>query len=240
MAIDFQKLISLLDSPRELSIAIESLRANEDLDESIRGFIAMYDQFKGDTLAMKLQMSRNKITISNSFQKTRKRSKIIQLLAYAATIVLCFGLYFFLENNDKEISISSVYKDPGLPNYMSDSNRNGLELIMFYYLKDDYTTAIRLTDKQILRTGSNDTLIYYRSLFSYLSHHDQNAMAGFQSINNSTSVYRDRASYFQAILYIKKNKIRKARLILQKLCNSSDQSIASFSSKHLIQLKANQ
>ncbi len=56
MAIDFQKLVSLLDSPRELSIAIESLRANEDLDESIRGFIAMYDQFKGDTLAMKLQM----------------------------------------------------------------------------------------------------------------------------------------------------------------------------------------
>jgi len=239
MAKDFQKLVSLLHSPRELRTAIESLRNNEDLDDATLGFIAMYDELGGDEVAIKLQMSQNKMKITQSLKKPRKYVQLKQCLAYAACIFLCVGLYFLFENNSNDSYITNVYKDPGLPNYMSDSNGNGLESIMFYYRKEDYSTASHMIDKEMLRKGTNDTLIYYRSLFSYLSHQDKDAMLGFRRISHSSSVYRDRARYFIAILSVKKKKLYKAKLIFKELCNSSDQSIASFSSKHLKQLRVN-
>jgi hypothetical protein len=239
MAKDFHKLVSLLHSPRELRATIESLRHNEDLDDSTLGFIAMYDELGGDEVAIKLQMRENKIKITRSLKKPRRYVLLKYCLAYAACIFLCIWLYFLFENYSNDSFLTNVYKDPGLPNYMSDSNRNGHESIMFYYRKENYSIAIQMIDKEILHKGTNDTLIYYRSLFSYLSHQDKNAMLGFRIISHSSSVYRDRARYFIALHYVKKKMLYKAKLIFKELCNSSDQSIASFSSKHLKQLKIN-
>ena len=85
---ELKKLIELLDFPDQLKLIIEKSRGYKDLDESIRGFIAMYDALDGDCDKMKNQMEANKNDILKSLIKPKKSIFTQKFIRYAAIFVV--------------------------------------------------------------------------------------------------------------------------------------------------------
>lgn len=239
-ASELQKLRSLLNSPEEFHEAIEVQRANVLLDEASKGFIDMYDELGGDIQAIKTRLEHNKSFILSPLQASKKQITWRKLLPYAAILIACFSAFYIIQSRKETIEFSSQYNDPGLPNYMSSGTTNKLELVMFYYRKENYSVALAMIESAIKYDPENDTLLYYNALMNQLTKNEQKSVKEYQQISNSSSPFKDRARYFLAIIYAKRNQPGMAIRIFKKLCHSTDVTIASFSREHLEKLGVNQ
>lgn len=239
-ASELQKLRSLLNSPVEFHDAIEVQRTNVHLDEASKGFIEMYDELGGDIQAIKTRLEHNKRFILSPSQTSKKQITWRKLLPYAAIFVACLSAFYIIQSSRETIEFSSQYNDPGLPNYMSSGTSNKLELVMFHYRKENYSEALTIIESAIKHDRENDTLLYYKALMNQLTKNDGKAVKEYQQILDTTSPFKDRARYFLAIIYAKRNQPGMAISIFKKLCHSTDESIASFSREHLEKLGVNQ
>jgi tetratricopeptide (TPR) repeat protein len=111
---------------------------------------------------------------------------------------------------------------------------------MFHYRKENYSEALAIINSTIKNDRDNDTLIYYKALMNQLTKNEHKAMKEYQQIIESKSPFKDRALYFLAIIYVKRNQSDMASIIFKKLCHSYDGSIASFAREHIETLRSNQ
>lgn len=232
--------INLLSSPEALKEIIEKHRENQEIDDASKGFIQLYDELKGDTQAISRQMQANKKAILSPIYNKARTSTLQKWLPYAAILLLCLGTYLFMQSRQNTIEFTTQYQDPGLPNYMSISKHNTMEMVMFLYRKGDYIGALDIIDlKSKHHTAKNDTVDYYRALLYQLANKNLKAIDGFKKIQNSQSPFKDKATYFLGITYSKQGKQKQASAIFKQLCASPDRIIASFAREHLKKLGIN-
>lgn len=82
-----ESFISLLDNPELLQTTIDEVRSQAELDDSIRGFILMYDELNGDVIALKLRLEANRMQILNRTKTTQKRLRMVYVFPAAALII---------------------------------------------------------------------------------------------------------------------------------------------------------
>lgn len=240
MGSEYKTFISLLHAPSELQEAIDKARNGDVLDEASKGFIAMYDEVGGNVQLLQQRLRQNKSAILQQMPVTKKGTFIKKWMPYAAVLILVLASLVFFQTRNTTIQFPSTYQDPGLPNYMSVSPENKLELLMFHFRKENYSEALKILEKERSIDAKNDTLVYYEALLNRLTNKETKAIQAFYRIEHSASPFRDRASYFLALYLVEIDQPEKAARIFKKLCSSMDQSIASFSSEHLEEIKANQ
>jgi TolA-binding protein len=234
---DIETFISLLDNPELLKTTIDELRSQAELTESIRGFILMYDDLNGDTVALKLQMEANKQHILKMTLASRKTSKKVYFLPVAAAVLIALGSLVYMQLNRPVTEFKTQFKDPGLPVYMSYGSENQLEKLMYHFRKEAYSSALRSVESAIEQGHTNDTLLYYRSLLYHLTEQHKNAIYSFRQFLQTERSFSDRARYFLALSLVKNGQNKQARYYFKYLCSSGDIQLSTFSCEHLAALK---
>jgi hypothetical protein len=230
-------LLALLDQPILLRLHVASLRNRKDLDESVLGFIALYDECEGDCVRIKKHMSAAKKSVLAPIQT--KKSPSWNLLKYAAIIVLVglSGVGITLLLNSNRVELSNTFNDPGLPNYMGASARIDLSEAMFHYKKGDFEKADLAIERVKRAHTTNDTVLYYSALIAFKNGEHDNAIKQFESISKSRSAFADRAVYFIGIDATAQNQLSKAIRIFKTLSTSEDEFVRAAAKSHHQQLQ---
>ena len=91
---ELNQLIQLLDNPSALTKKMEELKSQEINDESVAGFIILYDLYKGDVQEIKNQLTKSKFQITQSGRRNNVRK--FAYLKYAALFILLLGTGYSL------------------------------------------------------------------------------------------------------------------------------------------------
>jgi tetratricopeptide (TPR) repeat protein len=236
---ELNKLIELLDSPDQLKLIIEKNRAHKDLDQSIRGFIAMYDALDGDCDKMKNQMAANKNEILKSLIKPKKSIFTLKFIRYAAMFVLIIAsslfVYAYLFNN--RIELSARYTDPGIPNFMNSEENHDMSTIMFYYQKKNYQKADILIQAALKQKPSNDTLNYYASVLMYMNERGDSGWKGFERLGKGNGTYKAKSKYYQGLIYVNQGKNELAISRFKEVLLLDDEAVSLYAKAHIKQLE---
>jgi hypothetical protein len=229
-------LLALMDQPILLRLHVASLRNRKDLDESVLGFIALYDECEGDGMRIRKQLAANKKSILSPLH-AKKTSKY-RILKYAAIFIFAalssVGAIQLLNSN--QIELSNTFKDPGLPNYMGTSASVDLSDAMFHYKKQDFEKAEAAIVRVKESHPNNDTVQYYSTLFTFENGEHEVASKQFETIWKSRSKFADRAAYFIGVHATEMDQRSRAIRIFKILSKSEDEFLRAASKAHLLQL----
>lgn len=234
-----KKLIELLDFPDQLKLIIEKSRGYKDLDESILGFIAMYDSFDGDCTKLKAQISSNKKVILRPIEQTKQVGPSSMFLKYAAMFALVVGssffTYFYFSNG--RVELAKCFNDPGIPNFMSAEENNEMTTIMFYYQKKEYEKADLHIQSALKHQPANDTLRYYASVVKFLEESGDSGWKGFERLGKGNSKYKAKSIYYQGLIYVHQGNYELAISRFKEAFLLEDEAVSSYAKAHIKQLE---
>ncbi len=237
--LDLKTLIELLDFPSELSVVLEKMRIQKELDASILGFIAMYDAVDGDCEKMKNQMAANKHAITTKRVKQKKFMFTQNFIRYAAIFVVTVAssLFVYTYLVDNRIELSARFIDPGIPNFMSAEANHEMSTIMFYYQKKDYQKADRLIQAALKQKPSNDTLNYYASVLLYLDESGDLGMKGFEKLSKRCSAFKAKSIYYQGLIFVNQGSYTLAIKRFKEVLLLDDEAVSFYAQAHIKQLE---
>ena len=237
--VNIETLIRLLQNPNQLKKIIESIRNQTDLDESILGFIELYDQHDGNCLQLQLILAENKRSVLDSIATKCSIYLTSKIFRYAAllAVVISLGLITFNYFKQAPFVLSQTYVDPGLPNFMHPTSGVHIEKIMFFYKKGDYQRAHELIEIANNRIPNNDTLIYYSAVMKHFTNDNITANQLFKTIMETKSTFSIRSTYYYSLGEVRLKHYSNAIKGFQKIITLSDENLSSISKKHVKDLR---
>ncbi len=151
---------------------------------------------------------------------------IMRYWRYAAAAVLILGLgltgwwvYRSQPVSRQDLFTSYFHKDPGLPIVMSsDTVTYTFNRGMILYKEENYDGAIRVWEKMISQKGTTDTLEYYIGVAWINSNKLAEAQPYLErTAGNANSIFREKATWYLALLRLKQKDYNNARILLQQL-----------------------
>lgn len=237
--LELKKLIELLEFPDQLKTVIEKRRDVKGLDESVYGFIAMYDALDGDCVKMKAQIASNKNEILKTCVKPKKKKIIVSISRFAAILVLLitssYFVFTYVLNN--RIDLSPKYTDPGIPNFMSADLNHEISKIMFYYRKKDYRKADELIQVALKQKPSDDTLKYYASVILFLDGSGDLGMKGFANLSEGRGSFKAKSMYYQGLIFVEKGNFQMAIDRFNVVLLLNDEAVSFYAKTHIEQLE---
>ncbi len=232
-------LLELLDEPILLRIHVASLRHRKDLDESVLGFIELFDACQGDCQQIKRQLQDTKRLILVPLKHRKKSNSSWTPTKYAAffTLIGACVLLVFTYMNAQPIRLKHTFNDPGIPNYMATSAHVDLSEAMFYYKKRDFEKALTAINLLERSHPNNDTVQYYRALITFENGEHESAATLFESISKRHSEFADRALYFIGVHATEMNQLSRASRIFTILLRCDDEFVRAAAKAHLRQIQ---
>lgn len=219
----------LLNYPDQLKIEVEKLRSDITQSEEIKGFIELYDAFAGDTSRIKDYLEQTEFSIKNIIPKKRKS---ISILKYAAVFAVIVGITTFIyttsrKNNkisEQKIVSKYLYKDPGIPIYMSEETKINWGELMFAIENESSQKAVQVWQKIEKVAPKNDTVLYYGGIVHRNNLMQKLALQYFKKNLKTESVFHDESTYYIAIQEWEKGNKKKAKALLIKIqyCKNPD------------------
>jgi tetratricopeptide (TPR) repeat protein len=239
MVSELNLLRDKLDQPEKLKLLVEEFRQKQNLSEEVLGFIALYDSLNGDNLKMKALLEENKKQILMSLQKKPLFFCRKTVLKYAAVflILAASSVFLYARLSKPHFELSVVFKDPGIPSYMSSDAQNTFELIMYNYKLKDFDKASELLQVAIQSDPKNDTLIYYYGVATYQSEHLDKAKLNFYKLTLQKGPYQHRSYYYLGVCFVKEGKYKEAIKAFESVVNSQDEAVYMYASDNLKELK---
>lgn len=230
-----KKLIELLDSPDQLKLVIDQSRSLKNLDSSILGFIAMYDSLNGDCEKMKQQLKENKSHIVSKGSLNKSINSRRLFLRYAAIFVVTIGgaMLVFYSMKEKQLELSTRYNEPGIPTYMSTTSSTNWSSIMFNFRKGNYSAAEKQLKQGLKLNSSNDTLIYYLSVTSYLQGKQDLGNTGFVQLSKAKGPYKAKSTYYLGLILVDQKKYSQALKVFKEVVNYSEDPVSVYAEKHV-------
>lgn len=224
---ELNKLKILLHHPDQLKIEVEKLRSDNTQSEEIKGFIALYDAFEGDTSKIKDYLDQTEFSIKNVNPKKRNS---ISILKYAAVFAVIVGITTFIfitsrKNNkisEQKIVSKNLYKDPGIPIYMSEETKINWGELMFAIENETSQKAVQVWQKIEKVAPKNDTVLYYGGIVHRNNLMQNTAMRCFKDNLKIESVFHEQSLYFIAINDWEMGKVSEAKRKLLKLKNAEN------------------
>lgn len=224
---ELNELKILLHHPDQLKIEVEKLRSDNTQSDEIKGFIALYDAFEEDTSKIKDYLEQTEYSIKNVIPKKRKS---ISILKYAAVFAVLVGITTFIYSNSrKNIKISeqkivskNLYKDPGIPIYMSEETKINWGELMFAIENESSQKAVQVWQKIEKVAPKNDTVLYYGGIVHRNNLMQITALRYFKKNLKTESVFHEQSLYFIAINDWENGKISDAKSKLSKLKNAEN------------------
>jgi hypothetical protein len=226
----------LLQNPEHLKNVIKKLRLDTTQSEEIKGFISLYDHFHGNTSEIEKYLSETEKLFKST---STSGKKYFVLLKYAAVFLIIFGigslLYFIYtgSNSKEKLEIAGLYKDPGIPIYMSEETKINWAELMFAIEEKTTQEAEKVWLKIEKSAAKNDTTLYYGGIVYRNLKDSKKANYYFQLNLKTESVFHDQSHYFIAIYTWENGQLKKARKLLMELINAENLDIREAVRKHL-------
>ncbi len=239
---ELYELKILLHHPDQLKIEVEKLRSDNTQLEEIKGFISLYDAFDGDASKVKDYLEQTEFSIKNAIPKKRKS---ISILKYAAVFLVFVGITTFIFNNSRKNNeilnqktlSKNIYRDPGIPIYMSRDTKINWGELMFAIENESPEKAIQVWEKNQKNAPENDTLLYYGGIVYRNSSQSRKANFFFNENLKIQSVFNEQSLYFIAIYQWEQGNKVKARNIFTELQHAKNLDIKQAASFHLKEIK---
>lgn len=240
-SMELSELKILLKNPEQLKVVIEELRAKNSIPEETKGFIQLYDNLNGDVKEIKNYLRQTEISLLNSVQR-KKHS--FSFLKYAASFTFLIAIIFFYYKNSlksnkhlgEEAISKNLYKDPGIPIFMSKNTKIDWGELMFAIKNESPRKAEKVWLKFEKLASKNDTVLYYGGIV-YRNLNDLNKATYFFKENlHTTSIYKENSLYFLAVNAWERGNISHAKKQFIKLKNASNLDIRKAVNHHLIEI----
>jgi tetratricopeptide (TPR) repeat protein len=178
-------------------------------------------------------LRKNLTDLNNTHFFELKKSKIIKFnkwwLAAAAAAILILVLILNPFSNSNKINNKTIYaqftsKVDALPSADRGSNLDSLiyDATAFYNQKK-YSEALPLLIKAI-DYKKNDTELQLATGICFLKTEKfEQAINIFNKIANSESVFKDKANFYKALIYLNQNKLDEANSTLQLISTTADE-----------------
>ncbi|PKP17632.1 MAG: hypothetical protein CVU07_03700 [Bacteroidetes bacterium HGW-Bacteroidetes-23] len=177
--------------------------------------------------AKKADFESNLKTISKNYfeQEIKEDTKVFKLKRYyfaiAASVVFFLGLLVFLQNsnpeyndfNQHEIASFTVRND-------SDESSFSLKEAQDFFNQKKYDLALQAFQKMSPMNNTEEKLFYGITLLE--TDNLVEAKAVFVEIENGTSIYQNKATWYLALLALKENDLETCKLYLKKLPKNAD------------------
>lgn len=158
---------------------------------------------------------------------TGSKEKVIPIafwkigIAASLLLLLSFAIWIFVQpqsSASEKLYVANFYPDPGLPVAMSLSDDFFFEEGMVSYKEEDYEKAIELWSKLESHIGDTDTLNYYIAMAKLNIGQFELAATQLDSlIERTDSEFRDKAIWYSALIFLKKEDRESAIQMLQKI-----------------------
>lgn len=139
--------------------------------------------------------------------------------AAAAVLIFISGFWFFQNQTATPQKLANQYfsPDPGLPVTMSSSSQYQLYDGMVSYKEADYEKAIAIWKSIATTNRQSDTLQYFIGV-AYLNRDQYNdALQQLLPLAEGNSKWKEKASWYLSITYLKLNQPQKAQKWLQTI-----------------------
>lgn len=224
---ELNELKILLHHPDQLKTEVGKLRSDNTQSEEIKGFIALYDAADGDISRIKNYLSETETSIKNVIPEKRKS---ISILKYAAVFAVIVGITTFIfitsrKNNkisEQKIVSKNLYKDPGIPIYMSEETKINWGELMFAIENESSQKAVQVWQKIEKVAPKNDTVLYYGGIVHRNNLMQKLALHYFKENLKTESVFHEQSLYFIAINDWETGKVSEAKRKLSKLKNAEN------------------
>jgi hypothetical protein len=221
---ELNELKILLNYPDQLKIEVEKLRTDNTQSDEIKGFIVLYDSFKGDSLKIKDFLIKTESSFNNLIPRKRKSFSILK---YAAVLALLIGITTLIylnsgKNNkisEQKIVSKNLYIDPGIPIYMSEETKINWAELMFAIENESSQKAIQVWRKIEKVAPKNDTVLYYGGIVHRNNLMQKLALHYFKNNLKTESIFHEQSLYFIAINDWERGKVSEAKRKLLKLKN---------------------
>lgn len=147
-----------------------------------------------------------------------------KLMPYAAVflVVISIGIFFILnqktDSNQLYASNFEPYPNIEVSNLRSNSE-NSLENEAFTaYDLENYKLAHELFT-EVLETESKDYLHFYNAMCTMQLENFDLAIKELSTVNENDSKYYEKAIWFKALIYLKLNKKKDTKILLEELVN---------------------
>lgn len=220
-----KKMNELIEKYFEKSLTSEEQIIFEDKlknDSEFKTELEFYSELKNAVIISERQSIKKQI---KRYESTKNEQNTVfylrKLLPYAASIavvIALFMIYYINQINTNEIYTSNFEPYPNIELSNSRSNtKSSLENDAFIaYDLENYELAQSLFSK-LLETKSNDYLHFYNGMCAMKLESFEIALAELKMINESNVKYFEKAIWYKALIYLKKNNKKEAKQLLQNL-----------------------
>lgn len=139
--------------------------------------------------------------------------------AAAAMLIFISGLWYFQYQSATPQKLANHYfsPDPGLPVTMSSSTHYQFYDGMVSYKEADYDKAISIWNSISTTNGPSDTLQYFIGVANLNSDHYTDALKQLLPLAEGKSKWKEKASWYLSLTYLKLNQPLKAQKWLQTI-----------------------
>lgn len=139
--------------------------------------------------------------------------------AAAAVLIFITGFWFFQNQTATPQKLANQYfsPDPGLPVTMSSSSQYQFYDGMVSYKEADYEKAIAIWKSIATTNRLSDTLQYFIGLAYLNRDHYNDALQQLLPLAEGNSKWKEKASWYLSLTYLKLNQPQKAKKWLQTI-----------------------
>ena len=139
--------------------------------------------------------------------------------AAAAVVLFISGFWFFQNQTATPQKLANQYfsPDPGLPVTMSSSSQYQFYDGMVSYKEADYEKAIAIWKSIATTNRQSDTLQYFIGVTYLNRDHYNDALQQLLPLAEGNSKWKEKASWYLSLIYLKLNQPQKAQKWLQTI-----------------------
>ena len=206
---------------------LEELVAPEEiatLDENI-------DWFKRSKLAVEAAGLQEQLKeIVSQEEEKKQETKVISInKSYqtwywaAASVVILVAAFFGIYNNQANLYDQHLYKDPGLPVLMSQSDQYQLYDAMSYYSEGNYEVAAQKLTVLGKTPNASDTISYYLGASLLYQGKVDEAITNLEKVQNiASSEFKEKADWLLILAHLKEEKIEVVKSDLSKIITNKE------------------
>ncbi|HAH36961.1 MAG TPA: hypothetical protein DCL81_10700 [Algoriphagus sp.] len=205
---------------KEQSLAFQHSE-NEDPEWSLK--IQEVKILKNDLEAYLFKVELEKIHEENVNQKPTKSASLSRwILAIAASLILIlvswWGIQSVFQSPNEKLFAAYYQTDPGLITAMSGSDSYEFDRGMVDYKEGKYKEALARWNLLLEEEFADDTLIYFVAMANLeLGNYDLSQKLLKQVADENASEFKEDASWYLALIYLKNGELDPAKLMLSNL-----------------------
>jgi len=188
----------------------------EDIEWLKNSRIAVQAEGLRQQLKETLPKAKNKETKVVSFYSNKR-----QLYWIAASLVVLFVAFWGVYINDQSsLYEKHLYKDPGLPVLMSQSEQYQLYDAMSFYSEGNYVVAAQKLKTLQEETGATDTTNYYLGASLLYQDKPNEAIPYLNEVSEANSAFKQKSEWLLLLAYIKDEQLEEAKASLSNILSN--------------------